>query len=275
MTTQTVSTSRDQHTVLLDKARVRPQRFTSLHPTVASNSRRVEECVADFFDDSLWISYNADLLETLVRKLSETASGRRCVLVLHPIDPCIIPALEALFKRVAFATAHGFLSPEELDEALSAENRADLFIGGSVDENTKTITLWRGNLEAIVIPFSAFPSSGDGTRPDFSDFGVTDYGQTIRLGKYEAAADAILYEFDREYRRHIAKERLKSERSFGASLRRLRKQRGLGREDFAPLAAKTIARIERGEVEKDRIQPRTLRRIASQLSVEPEEIESY
>ena len=78
----------------------------------------------------------------------------------------------------------------------------------------------------------------------------TDYGHTVALGEYEAAADAILYEIDAEYRRQLNKERQRSERSFGASLRRLRIQKRLNRNDFAPLAAKTIARIERNEIEK-------------------------
>jgi hypothetical protein len=33
------------------------------------------------------------------------------------------------------------------------------------------------------------------------DIAVTDFGQTVRLGVYEAATDAILCEFDDDYRR--------------------------------------------------------------------------
>ena len=76
-----------------------------------------------------------------------------------------------------------------------------------------------------------------------------------------------------DYRRRKAKERLKSEQSLGASIRRLRKQRGLRREDFKPLAAKTIARIEQGIVKS--VHKRTLKTIARVLGVEPEEIETY
>ena len=94
------------------------------------------------------------------------------------------------------------------------------------------------------------------------------------LGNYEAAADALLYEYDPEYRRRTAKQRLQEEQSFGASLRRLRKQRGLRREDFEPdLSAKTIARIEQGKVK--RIQQKTLQALAEHLSVPPGEIESF
>jgi DNA-binding Xre family transcriptional regulator len=115
--------------------------------------------------------------------------------------------------------------------------------------------------------FSAFEKSGDGIEPGFHQLFVTDYGQTIRLGDYEAAADAILYEFSPEYRRRISKERQQSEKSFGASVRRLRKQRG------PEVAAKTIARIEQGKVQ--RIQRNTLSVIANRLHVKPEEIATY
>ncbi|MBW3540995.1 MAG: helix-turn-helix domain-containing protein [Planctomycetes bacterium] len=74
--------------------------------------------------------------------------------------------------------------------------------------------------------------------------------------------------------RHISKQRLKEDQSFGAALRRLRKQRGLRREVFEPeVSAKTIARIEQGKVQ--RIQQKTLKTLAEHLSVDPEEIETF
>lgn len=166
------------------------------------------------------------------------------------------------------------LAPSELAEALAAENRSDLFIGGSVDRASRTLTLWRGNLESITVPFSAFEKSGDGIEPDFRRLSMSDCGQTIRLGRYEAAADAVLYEFDREYRRRISKLRQKSDQSFGAALRRLRKQRGLRRDEFGPdLASKTIARIEQGKVRA--IRKDTLAALARHLKVKPEEISTF
>ena len=163
----------------------------------------------------------------------------------------------------------GFLAPEELAEVFSADNKAALFIGGIIDSDSETITLWRGNLEPLTVPFTAFPPSGDGLVPDFSTFAVIDYGHSVRLGDYEAATDALLYEFDPAYRRRIGRERRQEERSFGASLRRLRKQRGLHRADFAPLSPKTIARIEQGSVDPRCIHPRTLSIIATDLQLIP------
>jgi len=53
----------------------------------------------------------------------------------------------------------------------------------------------------------------------------------------------------------------------------LRKERRLLRTDFPGIASKTIARIERGEV--DRPHSRTLAKIAKVLHVSPDEIESF
>jgi DNA-binding Xre family transcriptional regulator len=133
---------------------------------------------------------------------------------------------------------------------------------------------WRGDLAPLTVPFSAFEPSGAGTEPNFNEFSVVDSGQTIQLGDYEAAVDAILYEYDPQYRRTISKKRLQEDQSFGASLRRLRKQRGLRREDFEPdVSEKTIARIEQGKVK--RIQQKTLAALAKHLAVEPQEIATF
>jgi transcriptional regulator with XRE-family HTH domain len=61
--------------------------------------------------------------------------------------------------------------------------------------------------------------------------------------------------------------------SLGGSIRRLRELRGVRRSDFGAISEKTIARIERGEVE----QPRegTVRTIARRLGVSPEELATY
>jgi hypothetical protein len=186
-----------------------------------------------------------------------------------------IPVLSRYFHRVVFDRGKGLLPPAELAEVLAVPNKADLFIGGMVDDDSKTLTLWRGDLATLTVPFTAFPPSGDGITPDFSAFAVTDCGHTVRLGAYEAATEALLYEYDPLYRRRIAHERRKEDRSFGASLRRLRKQRGVRRADFGPLSAKTIARIEQGKVDPDHLHPRTLGIIAKRLAVEPSDIKTY
>jgi hypothetical protein len=109
------------------------------------------------------------------------------------------------------------LPDEELGEILQSPRRGDLLIGGFVDDASHTVTLWRGNLDSITVPFSAFPKSGDGTAPDFSRFAVTDCGQTVQFGDYEASTDSILYENDPDYRRTVKKNRLIADSSLGGS----------------------------------------------------------
>jgi hypothetical protein len=274
MAVKTTQKRKQRQMFLLDRAKKRSSRFAALHPRVVSSVAELRDSVAHAGGDSLWVSYASDLTDALVRSASRGAPSLGFGLFIHSLDIQTIPALSSFFRRFAFTLDGGFIPAEELAEVLEAENRADLFIGGSVNRATETITFWRGDLKPLTVPFSAFGKPGTGAKPDFNRFAVIDCGQTVQLGDYEAAVDAILYEYDPEYRRRISKQRLQEDQSFGASLRRLRKQRGLRREDFEPdLSAKTIARIEQGKVK--RIQRKTLNVLAEHLGVEAAEIETF
>lgn len=262
-----------QNTILLMPRKGPAKRFAKLRPRSVSSKAGLRESLPKAGKDTLWISDDQVQIVELLKSLKWPTRRLGDAILLFNPSLETLPALRKCFDRIAFGAPGGFLPGEELAEALSAENRNDLFIGGAVDRQSETITLWRGNLDSLVVPFTAFPPSGDDTAPNFDDFAVADYGQTVRLGEYEAATDAILYEFDPEYRRRRAKARLASEQSLGASIRRLRKQRGLRREDFAPLAAKTIARIEQGKVSA--IHDSTKAAIAKRLKVSTEELGSY
>lgn len=260
--------------ILLDRRPKRAAAFAGLHPQIVSSVSGLRNSVEHATKDSVWVSYASDLTAALVKSASITPSTLGIGVFIHSLDLKTIPVLTSLFRRIAFAVDDGFISTDELAEVLEAENRANLLIGGFVNNTTQMITLWRGNLESLTVPFSAFENSGDGTEPNFNSFSVIDCGQTVKLGEYEAAVDALLYEYDPEYRRAMSKKRLQDDQSLGASLRRLRKQRGLRREDFEPdVSAKTVARIEQGKV--TRIQKTTLDSLARHLSVEPQEIQTF
>lgn len=274
MVTDTEKSRKYSSLFLLDHAKARPSCFAALHPRLISSVASLRGSLPLDTGDSLWISYAHDLTEALIKSAWPASSSLGQGLFIHPLDAATIPPLSSRFRRIAFITDGGFLPAEELAEALMADHRGDLFLGGSVDHATETITLWRGDLKPLVVPFSAFEASGDGTRPDFRQFAVIDSGQTIRLGEYEAAADALLYDYDPDYRRRISAARRAVDRTFGAALRRLRKQRGLRREDFEPdLSAKTIARIEQNKVR--RLHKQTLAALGKHLAVDPGEIGSY
>ncbi len=224
----------------------------------------------------VFVSYGRSSTEDLLQEVLKLRRGARLghLLTLEPPRPESVPSLTGLFERVIGAIpGYTWLPGEDIPTVLSGKNAADRFIGGAADAKGKTLALVRGNLATLVVPFTFFKASGDGTKPDFSKLSFIDYGLTVALGEYEASTDGILYEFDPAYRQKLKKERLKSHRTFGASLRRLRLQRGLKRSDFAPLAAKTIARIERGDVERPH--GKTLETIAQRLGVSADQIESY
>jgi hypothetical protein len=136
-----------------------------------------------------------------------------------------------------------------------------------------SVILYRGNLEPLVVPLAWFRTRPGGPKPDTARLAITDSGQTVRLGEYEAATDAILYEFDDAYRRRAKKRELERDNSFGGALRRLRLQKGLRRTDFHGLTAKEIARIERGEVKKPH--PRTVAMLAKRLGVPVRQVSTY
>jgi hypothetical protein len=226
--------------------------------------------------NSVIVSASQNATESLLKaRLRLSRAGRSGeLLTLEPPRPESVPTLSGLFDRVVGASSgYSWLPVAELMAVVSGKDASDRFIGGAIDRYSNTLALVRGNLATLVVPFSYFTESGDGTQPDFGNPSFADYGLTVALGAYEASSDGILYEFDAAYRQKLNKERRQNERTFGAALRRLRLQRGLKQADFAPLTAKTIARIERSEVEKPH--GKTLQSIARRLGVEAGQIESY
>ena len=156
------------------------------------------------------VSYRRSSTEDLLQESLKLGSGTRMgkLLTLEPPRPESVPPLSGLFERVIGAISrHTWLPLEELLTVLSGNDAGDRFIGAAADPKSKTLALVRGNLATLVVPFSYFKTSGDGTQPDFSKFACTDFGLTVALGKYEASADGILYEFDSAYRQKLKKER--------------------------------------------------------------------
>jgi hypothetical protein len=244
--------------------------------------------IARLYDNEVqgltWITYSRRYTDELLKAVGRRQNGtsrlaprrNECLLTVVSPRPESIPGLHGIFRQIlGDSPAYRWLPKEELTEVLLGPDcdRSEFFLAAAADPVTKTLSLVRGDCQQCVVPFALFPPSGDGTKPDFAKLGITDYGRTIGLGAYEASADVILYETDPDYRKKLDRQRKETERSFGASLLRLRKQRRLGRADFAPLAAKTIARIERNEIEKPHGQ--TLQRIADRLGVPPEAIGTY
>ncbi|SRR5579872_1318311 len=235
--------------------------------------RQASEAAKTSDATAIWIIDDSRLADQVAHEAAMTnliGKSGAVVLLIDPRPP-LLPVLEKRFKRVAFPSRA--LPRAEFDWVLKAPDRNDRIIGGTVDKPSETITVWRGDLKPLVIPFNTFKATANGVRPNFDVFSVTDYGSTLKLGEYEAATDAVLYEHDPEFRRRLKHRRFAEEDSLGASIRRLRMQRQLTRQDFPTIDPKTLARIENGQVRKPH--PDTLKVIARQLGVRPEELETF
>jgi len=261
--------------VLLEPGKSRLGTFARLDAWVCRNTKDIAEVAARASKSSVWISFGPkaddDFLKAVVGK--SMIPGR--LLTLKPPRMDRIPLLSGFFLgMIGIGPAFRFLPDEELVEVLHLprQEARNVFLGGAVDVPNQAVSLIRGDVTMVVVPLTLIRPNRI-TKPDPSKLAFTDYGQTVCLGEYEASADSILYEVDPQYRAGVNARRRQTEKTFGASLRRLRRQKMLTREAFTPLSAKTIARIERNEIRRPH--GKTLKAIARRLGVLPEEIETY
>jgi hypothetical protein len=223
---------------------------------------------------TLWVAPSAAAVRLLLAALVGRTKGDQRLLSLEPADGKRHGLLHAVFRFVVSADEGiRLLQIHELADVLGSPNREDLFIGIAVAPADAAVLLYRGNLEPLVVPLKWFRTRPDAPKPDPTNLAITDSGQTVRLGEYEAATDAILYEFDEAYRRRAKKRELERDNSFGGAFRRLRLQKGLRRTDFHGVSAKEIARIERGEVKRPH--PRTEAILAKRLGVPAKQVRTY
>lgn len=248
----------------------KPSRFGSVARTISTSDEVREAFVRH--RRARWVVERPAALQLLAGAGTTAPDTWRRLLVLAEPSPNRLQFLRGLFRDVITRQEGVHLRADELVEIFATENPEDLFIGGVVDSEDDVLVLFRGNLERMLVPLEWFRRDRH-PKPNFDDFEVIDTGQTLRFGEYEAAADALLYEFDAGARRRMKERERAQDRSFGGALRRLRLQKGLSRSDFPGIDPKTVARIERGEVEKPREE--TLSILARSLGVEPEDIETF
>lgn len=269
--------------VVLDTENQWPDVFRNDETVVCGSRESLVEAIRQTTaSESLWISHRAARTEELIKTIADHQNERERgpqkfgdLLMLESLKVRMLPPLYGWFNRVIGGTQQFKKLPvEQLVEVLAApdERRRDVFVGGDLNEELGTLALVRGNLDRLTVPLSLFRPSGRAI-PNFSRFALDDYGHTLRFGNYEATSDVVLWEVDPDYRRRAKAKERQQATGFGASLRRLRNQRGLSQSDFPHVSRKTLSRIEKGEVEKPH--SITLNRIAETLDVTPNEIESY
>jgi hypothetical protein len=248
-------------------------RLGAAKPTAAASPKELRAALDKHVHGAIFVARPTPMMQWLV-DLDVLDKMPHRLLVLGHTKAAERAFLNALFEDVVAPNDDiVLLKTDDLIEVLNSSKRANLFIGGAVVPSAKSVVLIRGSLDSLVIPFHWFSARPAGPKPDFIDFEIIDSGHTLRLGKYEAAADAILYELDSQFRRQERKRRIREDRSLGGAIRRLRLQRGVARNDFPGISAKELARIERGEVKHPHAE--TLRVIAEKLRVRLEELETY
>lgn len=258
--------------VLITNDKSAPNPFAALKPVVLASPDPVR--LANVGANAVWIVWKAHDLRAFIPFFATKAVAQNSVLILDSSFERL-NLLNAVFKRVV-AEGHGthLLPHGDLIDVLGSPRPEDLLIGYSLDKEDETIVFHRGNFETLVVPFDFFRAKGSRPRPNFNDCTIIDCGQTVRLGTYEAATDAILYELDADFRRRMKRKERVGDKSFGACLRRLRLQKGLKLQDFTPhVAERQMGRIERNEIANPR--PETLRKIARRLGVRVGDITSY
>ena len=260
---------------LLANERERNERFRALKATLVPTREALQrECLHSGSGRALWVAPHAEFVSWF-QSCSQWRGRDQRLLLLGEQHARQRAFVHALFRFVVTEDDASHLLPrEELLAALAASNRDQLFIGGTIDTDDGVVVFYRGNLEPLVVPLDWFTVSGDGTRPDPTRFAITDFGQTVKFGDYEAATHTILYDFDKDYRRQAKARQVEQDKSFGGALRRLRILRGLSQGDFEPdVSAKEIARLEKGHVKKP--QTGTLKILAKRLRVKPDKIATY
>lgn len=262
-----------EEVIVLSKSTSVANRLNRLNPRHCSSASTLEQTKFDSQRDFFVISSEKALTDSFVRRISVRSRPRGRALLLYTPSLKALHSLTSFFRHVAFSVDSGLLERNELFEVLASSRKGELIIGGYVDADSETITLWTGELNEVKVPFSSFQDSGTETSPDFSKFSVIDFGQTIKLGDYEASTESILYENCPNLRKALKKRMANEDTSLGGAIKRLRKQRGLVRNEFGSVSEKTVARIERGEVKN--VRDKTLQVIAQKLGVSIDQLKSF
>jgi hypothetical protein len=203
----------------------------------------------------------------------EALRSKSFSIILVNVKQEVDSQLTAVFKAVLSARNTRLLPRDELTEALSSKNRANLIVAGLIARDIDAMIFFRGDLKTVLVPLTWFESKGFIVDDIFMTLKICDFGQTITVGNKQIATDALLYEFDSDFRRRDKRNRIKSDSSFGGALRRLRLQKNLTRRQFPGVSEKEIARIEQGKIRQPH--QTTLSLIAKRLRVTPSEISEY
>lgn len=85
------------------------------------------------------------------------------------------------------------LKDKELKELapFSPTAKRYLIVAGYSDFLRQQLVLFRADGKSVIAPFDMFKPSGT-SNPNFYELEIIDYGNTIKLGEYEACAGAVM-----------------------------------------------------------------------------------
>lgn len=177
----------------------------------------------------------------------------------------ILPAVIGRFERVAYFDSPDHLSPARRKAIEQFDS--SVVLGSLFDAPSGLLTLMRADLVSVPITSDVLKKYDISikVRPELSADGtaLSSVGKSIPVVNLLMEEDAV---FRREFRRRTWAQ----QRDLASRIRHLRKLRRARREDFPGLTAKTIARIERGEIKMP--QRETLRLIAIHLGIEIDQL---
>ena len=259
--------------LILNRDRCSDREFQPLEPQYMDSFEQILSALKERDRDSLWLAVHREFMTLICRALAllPASSEGPTLWLRFRASAKQLGTLSAGFSRVV-PNPKAALVGHELAEVLHADHPEDHVVAAHYHSKEGQLTLWRGDFSTLVVSVSSLRKRVS-RRFNPRRLSITDYGQTLAFGDYEVSVDSILYERDPAFRRRANARRRDLDTSFGGCLRRLRVLRGVGRDEFPGLSEKTIARIERGEVERPH--KRTLQTIAEVLGVQPDDIETY
>jgi hypothetical protein len=189
--------------------------------------------------------------------------------------PHAAAAIRGLFDDVATAAEFRFLPEVDLVAALKAHDADDRAVGACYSEATGLLTFITGDRQRLNIAADTIADHPVMGAPDLAAIALTDGGHTVTFGAgYEVAFDGLRYAHDPGYRAAVRKRARDQDQTFGARLRRARFHRRLGQGDLG-VGARTIRRIEHGDMPEGGLRPSTRRKIETALGLSLADIRSF
>ncbi|NNM85270.1 MAG: helix-turn-helix transcriptional regulator [Phycisphaerales bacterium] len=231
--------------------------------------RQVREAVERRRLQSVLLVTDPAMVELVARdtlRLGPLACARGTLVLTVSPRASLLAALQAIFRSVVCLAAAATLEPRDLVNAMASSEACGRLIGAMLDGPSGVLALWRGDARSLAVPIVWFSTQIDLDRAANAVVAIRSGGQELAIGEAVFCSDDVIAAFDPDHRRRLRWRRWQQDTTLGAMVRRRRHELGLRREEFPGIDAKTVARIERGEILRP--QRETLRLIAQCLGLD-------